>query len=265
MKRVISLVLVLMMMIPAALAESGESTSIFDSIEKGLQQATDSLSKEVEKAADEASKWAEDTWKEAEKWVNGYWGDASKWVEKTWNESSSWLSGIWGDLSTWASDSLDSAGAWWKETFEKVTDTSENVWNWFTVAAYGADTDFSDDYNNLKDAVTNAGSATLDSVKKAYMSLLKKMSMSDEDAGKVWQTIMTYADQKGLSQLTTATLALPYLFKLTVDASLSGNKTMPPVAAAQFLTAALDRLNIDSPATAEKLLNQLKDLIASFG
>ncbi len=286
MKRVISLILVLMMMIPAALAENGNSSSAADTVENSIQQAVENLSKEAEKTVEnlskeaektvenlskeaektvnEAAKWAEDTWKEAAKWVEGSWGDAAKWVEKTWNNSSSWLAGIWGDLSSWASDSIDSAGAWWKETFNKVTEVSDNVWSWFTAAAYGADTAFYEDYNRLKDAVTDAGSATLESVKNAYMPLLKKLGMDDQDAEKVWKTVLAYADQKGLDQLTTATLALPYLFKLTVDASLSDGKSIPPVAAAQFLTAALDKLNIDSAATAEKLLKQLKDLVASF-
>ncbi len=286
MKRVISLILVLMLMIPAALAENGNSSSAADTVENSIQQAVENLSKEAEKAVedlskeaektvdeatkwvegayDEAAKWTKDAWKEAAKWVEGSWGDASKWVEKTWNDSSAWISGIWGDLSSWASDSIDSAGAWWKETFKKVTETSDNVWSWFTAAAYGADTAFYEDYNRLKEAVAEAGSATLDSVKNAYMPLLKKLGMNDQDAEKVWKTVLAYADQKGLDQLTTATLALPYLFKLTVDASLSDSKSIPPVAAAQFLTAALDKLNIDSAATAEKLLKQLKDLVASF-
>ncbi len=285
MKRVISLILVLMMMIPAALAEGNNPATPADSVENSIQQAMENLSKEAEKAVenlskeaektvDEATKWVEDTygeaakwtegaWKEVTKWVEGSWGDAAKWVEKTWNDSSAWISGIWGDLSSWASDSIDSANAWWKETFKKVTETSDNVWSWFTAAAYGADTAFYEDYNKLKEVISDAGSATLDSVKNAYMPLLKKLGMNDQDAEKIWKTVLAYADQKGLDQLTTATLALPYLFKLTVDSSLE-SKSIPPVNVAQFLTAALDKLNIDSAATAEKLLKQLKDLLASF-
>ena len=253
MKRFVALILSLVMSCSIALAEEEQPKSVWDSIGGWFGQAWE-----------DTSGWVSQAWSDASKWVEGAWGDASKWVEQAWNDSSQWVTDIWGDVSTWASETYESTsgtiGAWWAETFNKVTDTADNPWKWLADESKALQPEALETLSSVKEAVISNDSDAEAKVKAAFTTLLKRLNLNDEDSQRVWDTIDAYANQKGISKLAASKLALPYLFQLTID-STETSEGIPAIAIAQYLTAIIEKLGINTTDMADQLVNQLNEVL----
>lgn len=254
MKRFATLVLILVVTCSVvAIAEEEQHKSVLDSIGGWFGQAWE-----------DTSGWVSQAWSDASKWVEGAWGDASKWVEQAWNDSSQWATDIWGDVSTWASETYESAsgsiGAWWAETFNTVTETTSNPWEWLTEEVKALEPETLKTLSTVKEAaMANEGDAEA-KVKAAFFAMLNTLKLNDEDSEKVWDTIEAYASQKGISKLAASKLALPYLFQLTID-SAQTQESIPAIAIAQYLTAIVEKLNVDTTDMANQLVDQLNEAL----
>ena len=238
--------------IPSGLAEEQKSGFL------------DSVGSFFSGAWSDVSQFAEGAWKDVSGWVEGAWGDASKWVEQAWNDSSTWAVGIWGDVSTWAVDTYNSASgsvtAWWTETFNHVTEKTNDAWNWFMDESDKLQKEHQEKLQNLQDAVAATGENAQSKVKEAFMNLLKQLNLNDADAEKVWKTIEAYAKEKGISTLSAAKIALPFLMQLAID-SQSENTGIPAIAIAQYLTGVVEKLGVNNEAGAEELISQLNQIL----
>ena len=250
MKRCLIFTLILCLACSAALAEEEQPKSVWDSIGGWFSQA-----------AEDTSSWVSQAWSDASKWVEGAWGDASKWVEQAWNDSSTWAVEIWGDVSTWAVDTYDNASgavsSWWTETFNNVTESKTDAWSWITEESASLNDAFREELAAIQSAISNN---EIDTVKAVFDKLLSQLGLTDEDADKVWSTVRSYAEEKGISHLTAAKLALPYLFQLTVDGGNSNNG-IPAIAIAQYITAIVEKLNVSSEHDANELVQQLSEIL----
>lgn len=251
MKRtVIVLAFVFLMVISTGFADEEQPQSIWDSVGSWFGQA-----------AEDTSNWASQVWNDASKWVGGAWGDASKWVKQTWNNSSTWAVEIWGDVSTWAVDTYENTSgavsAWWTETYNKVTGSRNGTWGWITEKSASLNTDLKEKLATIQSAVSDG---KVDAVKAVFDKMLSDLGLTGEDAAKVWNTVKSYAEEKGISHLSTAKLALPYLFQLTVDSSNSKND-IPAIAIAQYITAIVEKLNISSEEDASVLVQLLTETL----
>ena len=177
------------------------------------------------------------------------------------------MTDIWGDVSTWASETYESAsgsiGAWWAETFNKVTETENNPWKWLTDEFSALSAESRETLSNIKDAVSATGADAEAKVKDTFDTMLGKLKLSDDDSQKVWATIKSYAEQKGISQLAASKIALPYLFQLTID-SAESNDNIPAIAIAQYLTAIIEKLNVTSNEAATGLIDQLNEVLGGI-
>ncbi|MBQ8137033.1 MAG: hypothetical protein IJ174_06330 [Clostridia bacterium] len=251
-KRLIAILLLLCMVFTKAVAEEQEQPKSFlDAIGDWYDQAVQTIS---------------EAWEKAGAWMEGAWGDASQWVKQAWNDSAQWATEIWGDVSTWASETYatasDSISHWWTETFNAVTDFSKNTWNWLTQEATELKTTFKDDFEAIRTAILEKEEKQESALQNAYTRLLTKLSLNEEDAKRVWDTVGAYAEQKGISPLLARKLALPYLFQLTVDRS-KATDDMPPIAIAQYLTGILEKLNVKSSDEADALIVELTDVLGT--
>ena len=253
MRRFVVLLLILYMSCSAVLAEEEQPKTVWDSIGGWLGQAWE-----------DTSGWVSQAWSDASKWVEGAWGDDSKWVEQAWNDSSEWVTDIWGDVSAWAAETYESAtgsiGAWWTETFISVTETAGNPWGWLVEEASTLQPEASATLSNVKEAVMADDDDAETIVKATFIAMLKALKLNDEDSQKVWKTIEAYADQKGISKLAASKLALPYLFQLTVD-SAESQDGIPAIAIAQYLTAIVEKLNVNATDDADHLIDQLNEAL----
>ena len=253
MKRFFSLFLVLCLICPAALAEEEKPRSFWDSVGGWFSQT-----------AEDVSDWASGAWKDASKWVKGAWGDASQWVEQAWNDSAEWVTDIWGDVADWATDAYDSASdsakAWWAKTFNTVTKSTENAWNWLTEEIDSLKPEVRENLDLVREAASAAGDSAEAAVRDAFDQMLAKLDLNENDARKVWETVSAYADQKGISRLTAARLALPYLLQLTID-SAESDTGIPAVAIAQYLTAIMEKQGVGTDETADELVEQLRQAL----
>ena len=188
----------------------------------------------------------------ASQWVSQNWGEAAQWVEKAWGQSSEWVQRIWGDASKWAQENLNGASAWWTETYARITATADDAWKWMRDTYDQLLSQAKTETEGLKQAVASQAE---DTVKQQTLALLKEMKLSDEDAAKVWETLEAYAEQKGISTLSAAKLALPSLLQLTVDSRDA--EPMPAVAVAQYLTAVIEKMGVTNEAEAQELIDQL--------
>lgn len=253
MKRCLIFGLILCLTCSVAFAEEEQSKSIWDSIGGWFNQA-----------AEDTSNWVSQAWSGASKWTEGAWGDASKWVEQAWNGSSTWATEIWGVVSTWAVDTYDNAtgtvSSWWTETFNSVTKYKNDTWNWITEESASSNAKFKEELTTIQSAILDS---EVDAVKTVFDKMISQLGLTDEDAEKVWSTVKSYAEEKGISHLTAAKLALPYLFKLTVDGGTSNNG-IPAIAIAQYITAIVEKLNISSEHDANELVQQLSKTLEAI-
>lgn len=253
MKRFFAVLLIFFMVFPHAKAEKEEQKSVLDSIGGWFGQAWE-----------DTSGWVSHAWSDASKWVQGAWGDASQWVEQAWNESSQWATEIWGDVSTWASETYESAsgsiGAWWADTFNTVTETASNPWEWLAEGTKTLQPEAVKTLSTVKEAVMSNDSDAETKVKTTFTAMLKALKQNDEDSQKVWDTVAAYAIQKGISKLTVVKLVLPYLFQLTID-SAEAQDGIPAIAIAQYLTAIVEKLNVNTTDMAEQLVGQLNEVL----
>ncbi len=250
MKRFVSILVALCLFFSVAFAEGEQPESVWDSIGGWLDQAWK-----------DASDWFSEAWPDAAKWVEGAWGDASKWVKQAWNDSSSWVTDIWGDVSTWANEAYesasDAAGAWWVETFNTITRATNEPWKWLVEESATLRAEARTVLSGFKTAVIGDSEKA---VKAIFNEMLRKLELSEEDSQKVWDTVEAYAKQKGISQLSAAKLALPYLLQLTIDREESQDP-VPAIAIAQYLTGIIEKLNVNSADSANELVDQLKEAL----
>lgn len=254
MKKIIALLLVM------ALAYSAVSVSFAEEEQKS-RGFFGSVGSFFSDTWSDASGWIEGAWKDTTQWLDGAWGDASKWVEQAWNDSSSWVSDIWGDASGWASDTVST---WWTKTFKTVTKDSQNIWTWVQDKSDSLKTKGSDILENAKDAIAAAGDSAEEKVRETILVLLDKLGIQEAEAGKVWDTIQAYAEQKGISTLAAAKLSVPYLMQLWMESTEQSNGSIPAVAVAQYLTGVIEKLKIKDNVDANELISQLNNVLADI-
>ena len=213
------------------------------------------------------SDWVDTAFSDASAWVETAWGDASAWIDEVWNDTASWTTEIWGDASTWAVASFDSASEtvsnWWTETFETVTDTSQKVWEWLQKEVPVTE-DSMTYITQIKTVVSLNDSNAENQVKALFYELLSKANIKEEDADRVWKTVYAFAASKGVSQLATAKLSLPYLLKLAMDEQSESGRNIPAIAVAQYLTGIHEKLGVQSDDIADQLLVSLADVLGNI-
>ncbi len=256
MKRFIAMLLIFCMLAPLAVAEDYSPESLWDSIGGWFNQAWK-----------DTSSWVSQAWKDASQWAEGAWGEASEWIVQAWSDSSQWVNDIWGDVSAWASETYDAASgsftAWWNDTFNRVTDSTAQTWDWIVEESDTVKSRFKDEFETVKKAVSAAESAQEGNIRKAYDQLLKKLNLSSDDTQKVWDTIRAYAEENGISPLSAEILGLPYLFQLTVDKAES-NEDIPAIVVAQYLTGVIEKLGVKTSEAADTLIKKLSEAFNSI-
>lgn len=208
----------------------------------------------------DVTNWVSNAWEDAGKWIDEAWGDASKWVEQAWSDSSTWVSDIWGDASEWVEENVV---PWWTETFNTVTEDSKNAWTWIQDKANALKNQGNEVLDKAKSAIATIGDSAEENVKDIFLSLLADLDLCETDADKVWETIQAYAEEKGISPISAAKLAIPYLLKLNADADQEGGK-IPAVAIAQYLTGIIEKLGISNDDYANELIDQLNEVLSGL-
>ncbi|MBR3334617.1 MAG: hypothetical protein IKG23_10035 [Clostridia bacterium] len=258
-----AVLLSLCLMVSCAYAESGGD--VLESIGGWFSQAWEDTSKWAEQALDDASKWAEEVWKDAPAWIENAWGDASKWIEQAWNKAFPKLTEIWGDVSGWADGVYNSVtetvSAWWPDTFRKVTEAKDKAWGWIQSASEEVRTKITEKYLQLLSEEGKEESDGGKPTEEACRDLLKKLNLSDDDIGKVLETVRVYADQNGISVETLEQIMLPYLVQLAEDASSSQDGQIPAIAVAQYLTGIMVEKGIGTEEDARRMVNILKETL----
>ena len=213
------------------------------------------------------SDWVDTAINDTSAWIESAWGDASTWIDKTWNDTATWATEIWGDASTWTEKSFNSASEsvsiWWTETFSAVTDTSQKVWDWVKEDV-SLSTDSIVYMKQIKAVISLNGDEASNQVKALFYELLGKVNIVEKEADRIWQTINAYATSRGLSQLSTEKLSLPYLFKLAMDEQLETSRSIPAIAVAQYLTGIYEKLGVQSDDIADKLLVSLTEVLGNI-
>lgn len=262
-KRFIALFLALCLIVPAACAEEKKDT--LDSALEWAGQAADDASKWVDGAWKDASGWIGGAWDDATKWISGAWGDASDWVGQAWKDSSKWLSDIWGDASSWAADKAqstsDTVSAWWTETFQNVTKTGGEAWDWIRNESEEVREQIAEKYHVIAEATGKGLADAGEKIESAYTDVLKSMNLNDLDAEKILNTIRKFAAENGLTLTNLYKFLFPYLVKLAIECIKHGPSAIPAVAVAQFLLAVAGKENVKTEDLVVKLVNSLSVIL----
>lgn len=217
-------------------------------------------------AWEDTSGWVEGAWKDATHWIDGAWGDASGWVEQAWNDSSAWVVDIWGDVSGWTVDTYNNVAgglsAWWVETFDKVTDKSENAWDWFKASLPDLKDKIPDYLTQSINVILAEDDSSDDELYNTYLTVLKSFGIDDTGAMKVWETIMAYSVQKGFSAVKCAKIMLPYLLELRLTQIESADTAIPAIAISQYLTGIIEKLGIGSDDIAVQFIEKLDRIVS---
>ena len=257
MKKLISLVLAIML---ACSAVGGA----FAEQDQGLGGLFNALGSFFSDAYNEVSGWVEGAWEDTSKWIEGAWGDASKWIEQALGDSSAWFNDIWGDASTWVNDAAGTVNTWWKDTFATVTEDSKNAWSWMQEKAEDLKTQGAEVLDKAKVAVADFGTDAEDKVKEVFNALLEKLGLNEKNSSKVMDSMKAYSEQKGIDLVTTLKIAIPYTMKLCADSTANPGGSIPAVAVAQYLIAAIEKLAITDVVTAEKLVLDLNEILSAL-
>lgn len=244
-RRMFAIALVICMVVSCSFAEEKKG-NMWDSIGGWFDQAWK-----------DTSGWVSQAWTDATSWVNGAWGDASKWIGQAWNDSSAWVSDIWGDASTWVIDTSDAIGVWWRDTFNTVTETKNNAWEWIEKSQKDLQTQLKQ-YKDIIAITQNDVSDAENDVINAYKDLLKKINLNEKDSEKVIDTIKAYAGEKGIAVSSLEKILLPYLTQLAVDSGSAGNGKIPAVAVAQYLTGIIEKIGLENEKQAQQLISELE-------
>lgn len=227
-----------------------------------VEGAWDDSTEWVEGAWDDSTKWIEGAWNDTTAWLDGTWGDASKWIGQAWNKSSAWVSNIWGDASGWVSDT---AIPWVVDTFNSIiSDDSDDVWEWMQKEKDHLMEPGIDLINKVKTAITSEDDDTEEKLKTTIFVMLDMLGIVETDAEKVWETITADAEQKGISPISLAKIAIPYLLRLCANSSDQAIKSIPAKAIAQYITGVIEKLGVKDNAMADELVQQLNDIIIGF-
>lgn len=212
----------------------------------------------------EVEEWADGALKDVSEWGSGAWKDASGWLENAWSDSSSWVNKIWGEASTWISENYEGVAntveTWWAENSDKVTEGIKGAWDWVKENAGELKEQGAGLWEEIKEAVSTNGADAEQKIRETLDELLKKLGIKDSDAAKIWETLQGYAEQKGISVLSAAKLAIPYLSQLCVDNGEQG-ESVPAINVAQSLTSFLEAIGVDSNESADELIQQLEEVL----
>ncbi|MBR4710804.1 MAG: hypothetical protein IKP10_02150 [Clostridia bacterium] len=104
MKRFACLVMVLLLTVPAGIAQ-GEG--FWNSIGGWINQATEDASNWVNQAAEDTSNWVNQAAEDTSNWVNQAAEDTSNWVNQAWDDSSTWVVNAATDSWDWLCQSSD--------------------------------------------------------------------------------------------------------------------------------------------------------------
>lgn len=258
MKRILSILIILCMIFPTAIAEEeqSESESIWDSIGGWFSQA-----------AEDTSQWASQAWEDMTSWISNAWGDASKWVSQVWNDSSDWISGIWGDASTWATqtyqDVSESVTTWWTDTFNQVTEKANNSWEIITEQRENLHEENKELFEKMIEAAGQAGDTAEENLHQTINVFLSKLNMSSAETEKIWTTIKAYAEEKGIAVADAAKIAMPYLYQLITDSQEEANGSIPAIAVAQYLTAVIEKNLSENGEDTQSIVNGLNEALNS--
>ena len=142
-----------------------------------------------------------------------------------------------------------------------MTDSSGKAWSWLTEESGLLKEKAAAATQDVKAAVSATGGQAEEQVRKTFDALLARLDLTAGDADRVWRTVEAYAREKGISTLAAAKLALPCLLQLTLDAAAEPERSIPAIAIAQYLTAVMEKLGVQSDSGAEELLRKLSEAL----
>ena len=230
MKRFISLLLILCMVMPLAFAEEEKSQSVWDSIGGWFSQAVDDV-----------SAWSVQAWNDVSGWTVQAWDDSSKWVSKAWEDSTSWASTNWDNFIVWVNSI-----------------TAADPYAWITNVIVDNGILAYDEYVSTRSFL--AGEPNLEEIRQEYDGLLSELSLLNEDKEVLWCMIQNWTEQQGISMEQASKLALPFLNRLVIEGETvigEGAEFSGPVVG-QYLVTILEAMNLDSTEKADRELKSLR-------
>lgn len=237
--------------------ETDKQGGFFNSIGSFFSDTWNDTTDWVGDAWEDTTQWIEGAWDNTTDWINGAWGDASGWINQAWDGSSAWVSDIWGDVSGWVSETVT---PWWVNTFDTVTEDSKYTLEWVRESAYDLKANGTEFFVRVKDAVSVTDEFEDERVKEVILALLAKLNINGTDADKVWDTIVAYSEQKGLSPTSIGKISIPYIIKLCSDNADNITADIPALAVAQYLTGIIEKLGIIDATVANGFVSQLIDI-----
>ena len=146
--------------------------------------------------------------------------DALDFAENIANEAGKALEKV-GDAATDAyQDIADAAGIAWQNT----SDAFDNAWNWVTdftgekseaVKKY-----VSDAVDTLNGYVTDQSEITKEIIRQVFVETLSALNIVSEDALKIWDTIVEYAEAHNINLLTIAKLSIAIIVRILVGGQI---------------------------------------------
>ena len=273
MKRFVSLLLVLCLAFPTALAEEEKPKSVWDSIGGWFSQAAEDTADWASQAWDDTSEWAGQAWEDTSEWAGQAWKDTSEWATNAWGDVSAWATQAWGDVSAWTVQAWNDSSKWVSQAWTDSSNWAVTNWDhfivWVNTVASG------DPYSWVKNVVLDNGilaydayadvrsfldsNPSLDQIHQKYDASLSELSLLNEDKDTLWNMIQQWSEENGLMMEQTSKLALPFLTRLLIegeDVIGDGAEFSGPVVG-QYLLTILEAMNLDSAGTADMRLKIL--------
>ena len=277
MKRFVSLLLVLCLIFPTALADNEKSKSVWDSIGGWFSQAAEDTADWASQTWDDTSEWAGQAWKDTSEWAGQAWNDTSEWATNAWGDVSAWATQAWNDVSAWTVQAWDDSSKWVSQAWSDSSNWAVTNWDhfivWVNTIASG------DPYSWIKNVVLDNGvlaydeyidvrsfldsKPNLDHIYQKYDSMLSELSLLNEDKDILWDMIQQWSKDNGLTMEQTSKLALPFLARLIIEGEkvIDDSAEFSGPVVGQYLLTILEAMNLNSATKADM---QLKILHASL-
>lgn len=256
-KRVVALSLVFCMVISSALSEN-----LWNGIGEWINDATNNVGNWAGQAWEDTSEWADQAWQDTSAWANQAWLDTSElanqawldtsaWVDQAWKDSVEWLTQAWNDSATWVSQAWTDSSTWistnWNHFGIWITTTlTQSPYSWVNdmvvrdgILAY-------DGFSNIRSFLAQKPSEK--QVRAKYDELLSELSLLEDDKDILWNMMQDWANEKSLSFLQVAEIALPFVQKLIIQGStaIGDDAIFSGPVVAQYLITILNSIKLDS-------------------
>ena len=254
-KQIVSFLLIICLLAPNTVYAE-ENPDIFGSIGDFFGQM-----------ADDTANLASGAWDEWSNAVVEVWDGWSNAVIDGWNGVSSWTIDSWEGISLWTVQAWEDSYAWvvqaWEDSTSMIVGSWDNFILWVNMVISG------NPYSWIGDIVLENGILGYDSYasirsfldtdpdleqfRAFYEESLEELSLLKEDRDTLWDMLINWAEEKELSPLQIAEIAMPFLERLVIEgeSAIGQDVIFSGPVIGQYLITILETMNLDSSGTAE--------------